>query len=219
MPKTCLLAIRGVLAFALVIACPILVPAPTQAQNYPSRSVKIIVPFPAGGTADAIPRVIGDWLSRKWGQPVIIENRSGAGGNVGAELAYRSEPDGYTLLSAPPPPLVINQNLYQNLAFDPAQFEPVIVVAQVPNALIVNPNNIAATTVAEFIAYLKANPGKATSATQGIGTTHYKDCSQATSILCSITSAYRCHSFRVENCACSQWRRANVLRRYPMCRR
>jgi tripartite-type tricarboxylate transporter receptor subunit TctC len=173
MPKICLLTIRGVLAFALVIAGSILLAAPTHAQNYPNRAVKIIVPFPAGGTADAIPRVIGDWLSRKWGQPVIIENRSGAGGNVGAELAYRAEPDGYTLLSAPPPPLVINQNLYQNLAFDPVQFEPVIIVAQVPNALMVNPSNISATTVAEFIAYLKANPGKATSATQGIGTTSH----------------------------------------------
>src|SRR6266700_6199113 len=173
MPKTCLLAIRGVLAFALVLTCPILVPAPTQAQNYPSRSVKIIVPFPAGGTADAIPRVIGDWLSRKWGQPVIIENRSGAGGNIGAELAYRSEPDGYTLMSAPPPPLVINQNLYQNLAFDPIQFEPVIVMAQVPNALMTNPDKVTAKTVPEFIAYLKANPGKITSATQGNGTTSH----------------------------------------------
>jgi len=145
----------------------------SQAQTYPSRPVKIIVPFPAGGTADAIPRVIGDWLSRKWGQPVVIENRSGAGGNVGAEVVYKSEPDGYTLLSAPPPPLVINQNLYPNIGFDPTQFEPVIVTAQVPNALMVNPNRIAAKTVPEFIAFLKANAGKITSATQGNGTTSH----------------------------------------------
>src|SRR5688572_241895 len=85
------------------------------AQDYPNRAVKIIVPFPAGGTADAMPRVVGDWLSRKWGQPVIIENRAGAGGNVGAEAAYKSDPDGYTLFSSPPPPLVINQNLYPKL--------------------------------------------------------------------------------------------------------
>ena len=107
------------------------------------------------------------------GSTAIVENRSGAGGNVGAELAYKSEPDGYTLLSAPPPPLVINQNLYPNLGFDPTQFEPVIVMAQVPNALMVNPNRIAAKTVSEFIAYLKANPGKVTSATQGNGTTSH----------------------------------------------
>lgn len=173
MLKTCLLTAGRVLIFALIISVPLLLSEKAQAQSYPNRPVKIIVPFPAGGTADAIPRVIGDWLSRTWGQPVIIENRSGAGGNVGAELAYKSEPDGYTLLSAPPPPLVINQNLYQNLAFDPMQFEPVIVMAQVPNALLTNPNNIAAKTVADFITYLKANPGKTTSATQGNGTTSH----------------------------------------------
>src|SRR5215471_13900609 len=162
-----------VLAFALSLVIVLSLSGRSQAQNYPNHPVKIIVPFPAGGTADAIPRVIGDWLSRKWGQPVIIENRSGAGGNVGAELAYKSEPDGYTLLSAPPPPLVINQNLYPNIGFDPMQFEPVIVTAQVPNALMVNPSKIAAKTIPEFIAYLKANPGKITSATQGNGTTSH----------------------------------------------
>jgi hypothetical protein len=84
----------------------------------------------AGGTADAEPRLVAERLSRKWGQPVIIENRTGAAENIGAELVYRSIPDGYTLLSAPPPPLVINQSLYQKLAFDPAKFEPIIVMAQ-----------------------------------------------------------------------------------------
>jgi tripartite-type tricarboxylate transporter receptor subunit TctC len=163
----------GVLTLALAIAAALSSSERSEAQTYPSRSVKIIVPFPAGGTADAIPRVIGDWLSRKWGHPVTIENRSGAGGNVGAELAYKSEPDGYTLLSAPPPPLVINQNLYPNIGFDPMQFEPVIVTAQVPNALMVNPNKVAAKTVPEFIAYLRANPGRVTSATQGNGTTSH----------------------------------------------
>ena len=81
------------------------------------------MPFPAGGTADAMPRVVADYLSRKWKQPVVIENRAGAGGNVGAEAAYKSEPDGYTLLSAPPPPLVINHNLYPKLGFDPLKFD------------------------------------------------------------------------------------------------
>jgi tripartite-type tricarboxylate transporter receptor subunit TctC len=164
---------RRVLTLALMVAIPLALSERAQAQDYPNRSVKIIVPFPAGGTADAIPRVIGDWLSRKWGQPVVIENRSGAGGNVGAEAVYKSEPDGYILLSAPPPPLVINQNLYPNLAFDPTQFEPVIVMAQVPNALMTNPDKISAKTVPEFIAYLKAHPGKVTSATQGNGTTSH----------------------------------------------
>jgi tripartite-type tricarboxylate transporter receptor subunit TctC len=151
----------------------LLASAAAHAQDYPSRAVKIVVPFPAGGTADAVPRLIGDWLSRKWGQPVVVENRTGAAGNIGAELAYRADPDGYTLLSAPPPPLVINHNLYEKLSYDPTQFEPVIVMAQVPNALMVNPKNVTAKTVSEFIGYLKENPGKVTSATQGNGTTSH----------------------------------------------
>jgi tripartite-type tricarboxylate transporter receptor subunit TctC len=144
-----------------------------RAEGYPDRTVKIIVPFPAGGTADAVPRLVADYLSHKWGQPVIIENRTGAAGNIGAELVYRSTPDGYTLLSAPPPPLVINQSLYQKLAFDPAKFEPIIVIAQVPNALIVNPNNVKASSVHELIEYLQKNPDKVTAATQGNGSTSH----------------------------------------------
>src|SRR5262245_59892158 len=147
-------------------------PLSAQAQDYPNRPVKIIVPFPAGGTADAMPRVVAEWLSRKWHQPVVIENRSGAGGNVGAEAAYKSEPDGYTLLSAPAPPLVINQNLYPRLGFDPLKFEPIAVMGLVPNALLTNPN-FPPKSVAEVIAYGKANPGKIISATQGNGTTSH----------------------------------------------
>jgi tripartite-type tricarboxylate transporter receptor subunit TctC len=142
------------------------------AQSYPNRTVKIIVPFPAGGTADAMPRIVADWLSRKWGQGVVIENRAGAGGNVGAEQAYKSDPDGYTLFSAPPPPLVINQNLYPKLNFDPAQFIPLAVMGKVPNALLTNsPRLKDIKTVAEFIKFAKANPGVLNSGTQGVGTT------------------------------------------------
>jgi tripartite-type tricarboxylate transporter receptor subunit TctC len=144
-----------------------------RADAWPVRAVKIIVPFPAGGTADAVPRLVADWLSRKWGQPVVIENRTGAAGNIGAEAVYRAEPDGYTLLSAPPPPLVINQSLYPKLAFDPGKFEPIIVMAQVPNALIVNPANVKASTLRELIEYLRQNPDKVTAATQGNGTTSH----------------------------------------------
>jgi tripartite-type tricarboxylate transporter receptor subunit TctC len=144
----------------------------SSAQDYPTRTVRIIVPFPAGGTADAMPRLIGEWLTRKWGHSVVIENRTGAGGNIGAEVAFKSEPDGYTLLSAPPPPLVINQNLYPKLGFDPLAFEPVIIMSRVPNSLVVNPK-IAAKTVPEFIDYARANPGRITAATQGNGTTSH----------------------------------------------
>ena len=147
--------------------------SPAWADGYPDHTVKIIVPFPAGGTADAVPRLVADWLSRKWSQPVVIENRTGAAGNIGAEQAYRSAPDGYTLLSEPPPPLVINQNLYSKLAFDPLKFEPIIVMAQVPNALIVNPNNVKASNLRELVEYLQTNPDKVTAATQGNGTTSH----------------------------------------------
>ena len=143
------------------------------AQDYPTRSVKIIVPFPAGGTADLMPRIIADWLSRKWKQAVVIENKPGAAGNIGAEAAFYAEPDGYTLLSAPPPPLVINQSLYPRLGFDPTAFVPISVMGIVPNALVVNPNKVSAKTVAELIAHARANPGRLTSATQGNGTTSH----------------------------------------------
>jgi tripartite-type tricarboxylate transporter receptor subunit TctC len=161
-------------ARALLLALSTLIAAaPSRAGSYPERTVKIIVPYAAGGTADAIPRMIADWLSRKWGQPVVIENRTGAAGNIGAEFVYRAAPDGYTLLATPPPPLAINQNLYPHLGFDPARFEPVIVMAHVPNALLINPKNLSASTTAELIAYLKNNPDRVTAATQGNGTTSH----------------------------------------------
>ena len=166
---------RGLGALVAGLAfCMLLILAPSvQAQDYPNHAVKIIVPFPPGGTADGMPRIVGDWLSRKWGHPVIIENKTGAAGNVGAEAAAKSDPDGYTLLSAPPPPLVINQNLYPKLGYNPLEFVPIIIMGRVPNAIVVNPDKIKANSVAEFIVYVKANPGKVTSATQGNGTTSH----------------------------------------------
>src|SRR4029077_8438145 len=143
-------------------------------QDYPNRVVKIIVPFPAGGTADAMPRVVAEYLSRKWGQGVVIENRAGAGGNTGADAAFHSDPDGYTLFASPPPPLVINQNLYTKLPFDPAQFIPLAVMGKVPNAILTNsPKLKDVKTVADFVAYAKAHPGELNSATQGVGTTSH----------------------------------------------
>jgi tripartite-type tricarboxylate transporter receptor subunit TctC len=143
-----------------------------RAQDYPSRPVKIIVPFPAGGTADVMPRIFADWLSKKWGQAVVVENRTGAAGNIGAEAVAKADPDGYTLLSAPPPPLVINHNLYPKLGFDPTEFVPIVIMGRVPNALVVNAK-VPFTNVAELIAFAKASPGKLTSATQGNGTTSH----------------------------------------------
>jgi tripartite-type tricarboxylate transporter receptor subunit TctC len=163
---------RGCISAGLALAAMLAALPQADAQDYPSRPVKIIVPFPAGGTADVMPRVIGEWLSRKWGQPVVVENRTGAAGNIGAEAVAKAEPDGYTLLSAPPPPLVINQNLYPKLGFDPSEFVPIVIMGRVPNALVVNPK-LPLNSVAEVIAYAKANPGKLTSATQGNGTTSH----------------------------------------------
>ena len=164
---------RRCLTLALQIARVVLLACPALAQNWPDRPVKIVVPFPAGGTADAVPRLVADWLSRNGDQPVIIDNRTGAAGNIGAETVYTYSPDGYTLLSAPPPPLVINHNLYPRLGYDATKFEPIIVMAQVPNALIVNPKRIKAASVPELIAYLKENPDKMLVATQGSGSTSH----------------------------------------------
>lgn len=107
------------------------------------------------------------------GPAVTIENRSGAGGNIGAEVFAKADPDGYTLLATPPAPLVINQNLYARLAFDPGEFVPVTVLARAPNALVVNPTRITADSVAALIADARARPGKITSAIQGNGTTSH----------------------------------------------
>jgi tripartite-type tricarboxylate transporter receptor subunit TctC len=160
------------IAAGLALAGALMLPSLLAAQDYPSRAVKIIVPFPAGGTADVMPRVFAEWLAKKWGQPVVVENRTGAAGNIGAEAVAKAEPDGYTLLSAPPPPLVINQNLYPKLGFDPAEFVPIVIMGRVPNALVVNAK-LPFNNVADVIAYAKANPGKLTSATQGNGTTSH----------------------------------------------
>jgi tripartite-type tricarboxylate transporter receptor subunit TctC len=143
----------------------------TLAQdNFPSRPVRIIVPIPPGATADSLPRIIADKLAAKWGQPVVIENRPGAAQNIGAEVVARAEPDGYTLLATPPSPLTVNQSLYPKLAYDPAAFVPVTVMAQLPNVLMLHPK-IPALNVAELIAYAKANPGKLTYASAGSGST------------------------------------------------
>ncbi|MFZ3357910.1 MAG: tripartite tricarboxylate transporter substrate binding protein [Xanthobacteraceae bacterium] len=162
---------RAIAAFVITLSLGALMARPAPAQDYPAHTVKIIVPFPAGGTADVMPRIIADWLSRKWGQSVIVEDRAGAGGNIGAEVVAKSDPDGYTLLSSPPPPLVINQNLYPHLGFDPTKFVPIVVIGRVPNALVVNPDKVKADTIKDFIAYLQASGGKVTDATQGNGTT------------------------------------------------
>jgi len=146
--------------------------ATVSAQDWPAKPIRIIVPFPPGGSADLLPRIVGEKLAEKFGQPVIVDNRPGAAGNIGATAVFQAEPDGYTLLSAPPPPLVINRLLYPRLAFDSTKFVAISVIAAIPNVLLVNPR-VPATSVAEFVAYAKANPGKLNYSSQGNGTTSH----------------------------------------------
>jgi tripartite-type tricarboxylate transporter receptor subunit TctC len=141
-------------------------------DSFPSRTVRIVVPFPAGGTADALPRILAEKLSDRWHQPVVVENRAGAGGNIGAEVVAASPADGYVLLASPPGPLAINEGLYKKLAFRPSAFEPVTVLGAVPNVLDVR-RAFPAKTAHELIAYAKANPGKVTFASQGHGSTSH----------------------------------------------
>ncbi len=144
-----------------------------SAQAYPSRTVKMVVPYPAGGITDVLPRILQERLNRKWGQPIVVENKPGAAGNLGAEQVFNADPDGYTLMVTAPSPLTVNQSLYPKLAFDPAAFVPVTILATIPTGLFVNPNKIKANTVAEFISFARDNPGKITAATQGNGSTSH----------------------------------------------
>jgi tripartite-type tricarboxylate transporter receptor subunit TctC len=143
-----------------------------DAARFPNKAITIIVPFPAGGTADVLPRIVGQKLSEKWGHPVIIENRAGAGGNIGAQAVARAAPDGYTLLATPPAPLSINQNLYKGLGYEAERFVPITVLASVPNVLAVK-SALPVTSTKDFIAYAKKNSGNVTVATQGNGTTSH----------------------------------------------
>jgi tripartite-type tricarboxylate transporter receptor subunit TctC len=132
--------------------------------------MRFIVPFPGGGINDVLARIVGEKLQTRWGQPIVIENKTGAGGNIGAELAYQSEPDGYTLLLSPPGPLAVNQSLYKQLSYKPQEFVPITVVGSVPNVVIVR-KELPVNSLKELVDYVKANPGKVTFGSQGNGAT------------------------------------------------
>jgi tripartite-type tricarboxylate transporter receptor subunit TctC len=157
----------------LLVALLLVATGPAFAQGaYPNKQVRMVVPFPAGGSADILCRIAGEKLGAAWKQPVIVDNRAGAGGNVGAEIAYRAEPDGYTLLCSPPGPLSINHNLYKTMPYDWTKFVPITVLALVPNAISAR-IDLPANSVQELIAYARANPGKVTYASQGNGSTSH----------------------------------------------
>jgi tripartite-type tricarboxylate transporter receptor subunit TctC len=147
------------------------VAAPAHAQSYPDHVIRLVAPFPAGGLADVLARAVGDEMARSLGQPVIVENRAGAGGNVGAEYVAKSAPDGYTLMMASAGILTANQFLYAQMPFDPATaFAPVSVVADMPMMVVVNPK-VPAQSLADLIALARAAPGKLNFGSPGTGTT------------------------------------------------
>jgi len=164
-------ALRYTSLAGLILASPAW--AQDSAAAYPNRAIRIIVPFPAGGAADALPRIVAERLAAKWGQPVIVENRVGASGSIGAEAVWRAEPDGYTLLATPPAPLVINPSLYAALAYDPVQLVPVSVMAAIPSVLLVNAAKVPAGTLQELVALVRANPDKLNYASQGTTTVSF----------------------------------------------
>jgi tripartite-type tricarboxylate transporter receptor subunit TctC len=145
-----------------------------QAQPYPSKPVTIIIGFTAGGTTDIIARLIAERLTKAWGQPIVIDNKPGATGNIGAEFVAKAKPDGYTLLMGSVGPLAVNASLYRKLPFDNIKdFTPITLVADVPNVLVVNPRTVPAKTFTEFVALAKANPGKFFYASTGSGTSSH----------------------------------------------
>src|SRR6185295_6050089 len=160
---------QKIAGFAVVVAAALLSAAAAQAQTYPNKPIRIIVPYAAGGTSDILARAIGPKLTDAWGQPVIVENRPGANGNVGAEFVARSAPDGYTLLLTDLGGLVISASVYPNLPFNPAKdFSPVVMVSYSPHVLAVHPS-VQVKDVKELVAMAKAHPGKLNFAISGIG--------------------------------------------------
>jgi tripartite-type tricarboxylate transporter receptor subunit TctC len=143
-----------------------------NADDFPNRPIRIIVCVPAGGGVDTVTRIVADGMQKRLGQPVVVENRTGAAGNIGAEAVFTATPDGYTLLAAQPAPLTVNPLFYKAMNFDPSKFEAVAIMTSIANVLLVRPD-FPAKTAQEFIAYAKANPGKINYASQGIGTTSH----------------------------------------------
>jgi tripartite-type tricarboxylate transporter receptor subunit TctC len=153
-----------------LLAAAAALPAAALAQDYPARQIRIVVPFPPGGGADRLARTVADRLTRKWGQVVLVDNRPGAGGNIGADAVFRAPPDGYTLLFGTPGPVVINKLLFAKLTYDPDAFTPISQLTLSPNILVVHPS-LPSQTVKQFIALARASPGKLNYGSAGVGTT------------------------------------------------
>ncbi len=154
---------KSIIALALILLA-----GAASAETFPSKPIHIVVPLPPGANGDLMPRILGAHLAAKLGVPVIIENRPGAAQNLGAELVYRSDPDGTTLFATPQGPLVISQNWFPKLGFDPTQFVPITIMARLPYILVVHPK-VPVSNFAEFIAYAKAHPNALNDASPSVG--------------------------------------------------
>ncbi len=165
-------------AAALALAAPALAAAPpatalAQANAFPSRPVRIVVTFPPGGTTDILAREVGQRLQQVWGQPVAVENRPGAGGNIGADVVAKSAADGHTILLGNSGTHAINQSLYARLPFDPVRdFAPVTLLASVPNIFLLHPS-VPATTLREYVTLVRSDPARRVFASSGNGTTQH----------------------------------------------
>ena len=154
---------RTLLLALISLVCP-----PTFAQTFPTKPIQVIVPLAPGGGTDLLARVMAEKLRERFGQPVTVENRSGAAGNIGADAVFKAAPDGHTLLFTQPAPLVVNKALYGKLTFEPEQFVPIALVSIQDIMLAVNPK-VPASSLPELIAYAKANPGKLNFGSSGAG--------------------------------------------------
>ncbi len=159
---------RRITAFAALVLAA-LAALPAAAQGFPTKPIRIVVPFAAGGTSDILARALGPHVTQAWGQPVIVENRTGANGNIGADFVAKSAPDGYTMLLSDVGALAINPSVYASMPFDPVKdFSPIVMVSYSPHVLAVHPS-VPVHSVQELIAYAKANPGKMNFANSGTG--------------------------------------------------
>jgi tripartite-type tricarboxylate transporter receptor subunit TctC len=155
---------------ALLLLICMLIAGAVHAQTYPAKPIRIIVPFPAGGIADLYARIVGQRVADGWGQPVLVENRTGAGGNIGADAVAKSAPDGYTLVMGSFGTHAVNVSLFSSMPYDPVRdFAPIALVLEAEGLLVVHPS-VPAKNVGELIAHARANPGKLTFASAGMGT-------------------------------------------------
>jgi tripartite-type tricarboxylate transporter receptor subunit TctC len=158
-------------AFTFILSAVLAPDNTASAQGeYPTRPVKFLIPYPAAGTNDVLARIVSDKLQAKWGQPVVIENRTGGAGNIAAAMAWQAEPDGYTLLVSASPPIATNQSLFKQLNYKADEFVPITNFGSVSNLVMVR-KGLPVNSVSELIAYAKANPGKLVYGSQGAGNT------------------------------------------------